>query len=609
MIYVDRLRETKPSREWPFTSGCHLFADSLEELHAFAASIGMKRIWFQSQARLPHYDLNARRRAQALELGAKEIDGREISKRIRAARGIQEKRSISQDEWRGCYSGSWKGLITDEAFCHPAKFSRNLIKKIYDHLFDQGLLRAGSAVVDPFGGIALGGLEAMLHGCHWQGCELEGRFVALGQDNVQLWEQRFLGLKTIGSARIIQGDSRRLLEVIRQADAVVSSPPYADQLDPKRGGGKHKDGFHQVATDGKFLFNAGYSMSDANMGNMPEGDFNAIISSPPYVKPPGHDTGHARLDAAEDKRRAAEGCARRNGYGESDGQLSSMPEGDFNACVSSPPFNANKSNTLHGQTKGFHSHDENEAKSRMKRDYLLAETDGNLGNMDMGDGCFNGCISSPPFSPTENQPLTGGQGVRADLEAAGKVANARYGTGHENLGNLPITDEGFNAAVSSPPYEDQLDPHRGGGKHKAGFTQGSTAGAFLFNQGYSVNKSNLGNNKQSFWAAAREIVAQTYESLAPGGVACWVTKAYIKNGAVVDFPGRWRHLCESIGFVTIHEHHALQVEDKAEQCGLFGESKRIKSSHKSFFKIVYEKKRPDLAIDFEVIFCMVKPKE
>ena len=36
--------------------------------------------------------------------------------------------------WYGCYNQSWKGVITDEAFAHPAKFSRGLIERIYRYL-------------------------------------------------------------------------------------------------------------------------------------------------------------------------------------------------------------------------------------------------------------------------------------------------------------------------------------------------------------------------------------------------------------------------------------------------------------------------------------------
>jgi hypothetical protein len=66
---------------------CHMFADSLAELHAMADAIGMDRDWFQPLS-FPHYDVSLSRRAVAVEKGAVEVDrrtGYEIRKRVRAA--------------------------------------------------------------------------------------------------------------------------------------------------------------------------------------------------------------------------------------------------------------------------------------------------------------------------------------------------------------------------------------------------------------------------------------------------------------------------------------------------------------------------------------------
>jgi hypothetical protein len=66
---------------------CHMFADTLAELHTMAAAIGMDRAWFQPLS-FPHYDVSLSRRAVAVQLGAVEVDrrqGYEIRKRVRAA--------------------------------------------------------------------------------------------------------------------------------------------------------------------------------------------------------------------------------------------------------------------------------------------------------------------------------------------------------------------------------------------------------------------------------------------------------------------------------------------------------------------------------------------
>lgn len=83
-VYVDELLATVPVKgRWPFRSACHLIADSISELHNFAARIGLKRAWFQEGSSLPHYDLTASKRKQAIKHGAIEIDGKTMAKMIR----------------------------------------------------------------------------------------------------------------------------------------------------------------------------------------------------------------------------------------------------------------------------------------------------------------------------------------------------------------------------------------------------------------------------------------------------------------------------------------------------------------------------------------------
>lgn len=38
-----------------------------------------------------------------------------------------------RQDWTGCYRDGWKGIITEASFAHPAKFSRGLIRRIYEH--------------------------------------------------------------------------------------------------------------------------------------------------------------------------------------------------------------------------------------------------------------------------------------------------------------------------------------------------------------------------------------------------------------------------------------------------------------------------------------------
>lgn len=79
-VYVDAPHWRRWGLRW-----CHLVADSLDELHAFAARLGLPRLAFQQppQTRFPHYDLAPWRRRRALSLGAVPVDRRAVVQHAR----------------------------------------------------------------------------------------------------------------------------------------------------------------------------------------------------------------------------------------------------------------------------------------------------------------------------------------------------------------------------------------------------------------------------------------------------------------------------------------------------------------------------------------------
>jgi hypothetical protein len=110
MIYVDALVA------WPMVAtgrgarrifgegkeSCHLVTDGpLDELHAFAARIGMKHAWLHDAKDLPHYDLTPKRRAAALAAGAQEIDRRGVVGLMRANRARAAARLAEQQRAPG----------------------------------------------------------------------------------------------------------------------------------------------------------------------------------------------------------------------------------------------------------------------------------------------------------------------------------------------------------------------------------------------------------------------------------------------------------------------------------------------------------------------------
>ena len=76
-VYVDPLRATIPSPKWPFSTGCHLFADRMAELQELAGRLGLAPVWLHPVRGFAHYDLTGGKRADAVRLGAVEV-GREF---------------------------------------------------------------------------------------------------------------------------------------------------------------------------------------------------------------------------------------------------------------------------------------------------------------------------------------------------------------------------------------------------------------------------------------------------------------------------------------------------------------------------------------------------
>lgn len=81
MIYVDDI-QSYPHTKLPYQRWCHMATDGdIEELHAMAERLGLRRSWFQRSPSHPHYDLVPSKRVLALKLGAVAISTQELIRR------------------------------------------------------------------------------------------------------------------------------------------------------------------------------------------------------------------------------------------------------------------------------------------------------------------------------------------------------------------------------------------------------------------------------------------------------------------------------------------------------------------------------------------------
>ncbi len=396
-------------------------------------------------------------------------------------------------KWNNCYDEGWKDLIVPEAFSHPAKMSYGLLKRILAHA--KGWLKEGDVIVDPFGGIGSTGILGAYEGYQCVCCELERKFVDLAEQNFELHKDAWVEFGNPFPI-ILQGDSRRLCEVVEKADCIVSSPPFGEAGDRSRSTiqeGRVKEAFkraydssHQGQTPGQ-------------LGAMKSGKVDMVLSSPPYAETPIQGGGD---------------------------------------CI----------------TK--------ETREIVKKTGKWPKQDLSIGNIDPG-----------------------------------------YGKSFGNLGNLKSGD--VDCVISSPPYEGSIQTDGDGidwSKIKEGGTNKTLARAAV-GTGYGKTQGQLAEEQgDTFWQAAKTIVEQCHQILKPGGHAIWVVKSFVRKKKIVDFPGDWQRLCESVGFKTVCIHHAMLVKETSQET-LFGDTEVKRKERKSFFRRLAESKGSP-RIDFEVVLCM-----
>lgn len=289
--------------------------------------------------------------------------------------------------WTGSYEKGWGKFLPSDAYAHPAKIAHGLAERIYAHLLERGYVRPGDVVLDPFagiGGFAFGAMNASLR---FLGAELESKFCGMAngwecpgnegsetdwpvcrgcirarkrgviekphhvEGTLEFWRRRW-GLE---GATIIQGDSRKLVALVGPvlAECVVGSPPFQESINDGAdhgrmqerypGWGKNLDGSNRMAQS----VGTNYGQTPGQLGAMPAGSIDDVISSPPYAETLKGDGSQAETAEESRAKRRTEGGSlgqsqRTQGYG-STGNLGNLPVGEpprADAVVGSPPFGA-----------------------------------------------------------------------------------------------------------------------------------------------------------------------------------------------------------------------------------------------------------------------------
>jgi DNA modification methylase len=475
-----------------------------------------------------------------------------------------EEQIVGAVEWLGCYDSGWQKVMTRESFAHPAKFSRGLIERIFDHCLANGYLQRGDVVGDCFGGIGTGGITAAYRGLAWVGCELEEKFVKMARANFALHAEHW---KQLGSPapEIVQGDSRKFHEVI-QCAGVVTSPPFVDSLAIVS-----KNGVRPPHDTAKTLEH-GYGQSSGLIGSLKSGDVAAVITSPPFTQ--GYAGGgginkngyQARPDIAPDYlgSRTYQGT----GADRAEGNIETLPCGQVSAVVTSPPYcdiaaGAGGLNTKpakhHGQQSGRNPASASQAGNWSKELLRYGEADGQISRLK--GGSVNGVVTSPPW----------------EKNAEGGRKAHKFGS-PEKLLKSSRGHGASDAAVLAQAARDELKT-------------------------YGESPGQIGQeSKETYWQAMAQVYASAFLAIKPGGVIAVVVKDYVKGGKRVPLCDDTARLLEHCGFRLIERVHAMLTQD-ATHNDLFAGTTTITKSRKSFFRRLAEKKGSP-PIDFEeVLFC------
>lgn len=148
---------------------------------------------------------------------------------------MKSTKEVAISTWHDLYNRQWADLLVDAAREHPAKYARGLIKKIYQHAREEGWVARNDYVIDPFAGVGLGAIDAMAHGLHWRGYEIEEQWFRAGAENIREWNRKFSHAQW-GTAMIIHGPAQDITNkpAATGYQLAIGSPPFLQS----RGGAK-----------------------------------------------------------------------------------------------------------------------------------------------------------------------------------------------------------------------------------------------------------------------------------------------------------------------------------------------------------------------------------
>ncbi|HDI52850.1 MAG TPA: hypothetical protein ENF89_01725 [Candidatus Bathyarchaeota archaeon] len=381
--------------------------------------------------------------------------------------------------------GPYKPFLS-QGLAHPAKANTRLLEWLV-----LTFTKPGDIILDPMAGSGSTGVVAALHGRNAILVDIERRFYRwMLEAAVKVNRHRTLSRK--GWIWPLLGDARQLSRLLEEADIpflkgradlILTSPPYADakrggRADKRRMAERWDRAFRRCGGDwnswgdtwktpGRMrsleALGSGYSENSENIGNLPFGEVDIILTSPPYSESLSkRRKGYTVLPQLAETRQMGEDTKDEN--------IANLPHGSIDTIITSPPYGDSISESRAQESPLAGSDESRYGRWRKgtarKHSYTQhfepcstrnQRRPDNIGNLPLGS--IDIVITSPPYLKSAEM------GAGINRQRPGDVKIGCYTIGRtvqnpETIDNLKAYGK-VDVVITSPPYSEGIG-------HKAG---------------------------------------------------------------------------------------------------------------------------------------------
>jgi DNA modification methylase len=373
-------------------------------------------------------------------------------------------------------------------------------------------------------------------------------------------------------------------------DVAIGSPPYADSAN-SHDQGKVYDRMASDPASGRFGRKSHphtaerYSDDPNNIGNLPPGRVDEVISSPPYSEGEFDYHHGIKPDKLSPNLKGRKAFEERRKEEYSEGNITTFKHGEIDYVVTSVPYQ--------------------DSEAFQDTDFMVKIAD------EQDEKVRAGVNRGHPKSAFRTLKYKSG-GHASQGHAASQGAEAEYMARAEagrtehpgNIGRLRSSENEVNEILTSPPYvntvikkqfrtEEDLERFVKGQKWLLEHGR-SEEGIKRFIKkswiGYPDNPDNIGNAaKESYLQAMLRVYSEMWKVLRPGGRAVIVVKPFSRDKKVVDLPWQTWLLLKKVGF---------EFEDVV----------KLRLKKLSFWRIIQYKKDPGVE-QIRHEYCLVVRKQ